>query len=268
MPTWMIDGYELSYAESGSGEAVVFVHGTLLDQRYWAPQMETFGKHYHVMALSMRHCWPGQWSEGGDFTIDRHVADVAGFIRALGEGPVRLIGHSRGGHIAFRVAERHPELVRALVLAEPGGEIDESLGGGAAPVGRQANAFGEAAALIAKGDLVAGVRHVAEHTGGPGAWEKRPAARKQLSLDNARTLLGQIHEQRERYSRAAAERIAAPTLLVVGEQTQPNFKVIAAALQPVIKGCERIDIPNATHPMSEENPAAFNAGVLAFLERH
>ena len=27
-----------------------------------------------------------------------------------GAGPVRLVGHSRGGHIAFRVAERHPEL--------------------------------------------------------------------------------------------------------------------------------------------------------------
>ncbi|WP_431270305.1 alpha/beta fold hydrolase [Dankookia sp. P2] len=137
MSSMHVDGYELSYAESGAGEPVVLVHGTLGDQRYWAPQMASFGKHYRTLALSMRHCWPGTWpDQGGDFTIDRHVADVAAFIRGLGAGPVRLVGHSRGGHIAFRVAERHPELVRALVLAEPGGELDESLGGKPAAAGQ------------------------------------------------------------------------------------------------------------------------------------
>ncbi len=100
MPTMNVDGYELSYAESGAGDPLVLVHGTLGDQRYWAPQMATLGKHYRVLALSMRHCWPGEWTPEGDFTIDRHVADVAGFIRGLGVGPVRLVGHSRGGHIA------------------------------------------------------------------------------------------------------------------------------------------------------------------------
>ena len=38
---------------------------------------------FHVMALSMRHCWPGSFpAEGGDFRIDTHVADVAAFIGA------------------------------------------------------------------------------------------------------------------------------------------------------------------------------------------
>ena len=44
------------------------------------------------------------------FKIDQHVADMAAFIGALNAGPVRLIGHSRGGHIAFRLAELHPQL--------------------------------------------------------------------------------------------------------------------------------------------------------------
>jgi pimeloyl-ACP methyl ester carboxylesterase len=264
----MIDGYDLNYAESGQGAPLVLVHGTLGDQRYWAPQMGPLGAHYHVMALSMRHCWPGRWEDGGDFTIDRHVADLAGFIRALDAGSVRLIGHSRGGHIAFRLAERHPGLLRALVLAEPGGELDESLGGKPAGSGRQAGAFAEAAALVGAGDIEGGLRRVAEHTGGPGAWERRSEARKQIGRDNARTLLGQIHERRAPYSRAAAEAIRTPTLLVVGEKTLPNFVANADALERHIAGAERVGIPNAAHPMSDENPGAFNAAVLAFLERH
>ncbi|HEY0420083.1 MAG TPA: alpha/beta hydrolase, partial [Acetobacteraceae bacterium] len=102
----------------------------------------------------------------------------------------------------------------------------------------------------------------------PGAWEKRSADRKAMNRANARTLLGQRHERRSPYSRAAAERIAAPTLLVVGGQTLPNFVANADALERHIKGCERVSIPNAAHSMSQDNPAAFDAAVLAFLERH
>ena len=74
--------------------------------------------------------------------------------------------------------------------------------------------------------------------------------------------------KRQPYSRAATERITAPTLLVVGGQTMPNFVANADALERHIKRCERVSIPNAAHSMSQDNPAAFDAAVLAFLERH
>ena len=40
------------------------------------------------------------------------------------------MGHSRGGHIAFRIAQAAARLLRKLVLAEPGGDLDASLGAG------------------------------------------------------------------------------------------------------------------------------------------
>jgi pimeloyl-ACP methyl ester carboxylesterase len=272
MPSLRVNGYDLSYAESGAGEPLVLIHGTLGDQRSFAAQMEPLGARYRVLALSMRHCWPGRWDDaGGDFTIDRHVSDIAAFIRALEAGPVRLLGHSRGGYIAFRVAERHPDLLRALVLAEPGGELDESLGGRPATPGvpgRQAGAFAEAAALIAAGDIEGGLRRVAEHTGGTGAWERRPEARKAINRDNARTLLGQVHERRAPYSRAAAEAIRTPTLLLRGANTLPIFVANVEALARTIPGARQGVIPDATHGLTYENPAAFNAAVLEFLAAH
>ena len=131
MPSLQVNETEIHYAEAGvGGRPLLMVHGTLGDQRSFTAQMGPLAAAgFHVMALSMRHCWPGNWpAEGGDFRIDTHVADVAAFAGALGAGPVDLLGHSRGGHIAMRVAERHPTLLRALILAEPGGELDESLG--------------------------------------------------------------------------------------------------------------------------------------------
>jgi esterase len=267
MPTLTVDGYPLAYAESGTGKPVVMIHGTLGDQRSWTAQMEPFGRHFHAMALSMRHCWPGQWEDGGDFTIARHTADVAEFIKGLGAGPVRLIGHSRGGHIAFRVAQHHPQLIDSLVLLEPGGELDETLGG-APPAGKQGTAFSKAAALIAGGQVEEGLTVIAEHTGGPGAWEKRSEARKQVNRDNARTLLGQANENRKPYSRSEAEGIRIRTLLVGGNQSQPQFGRILDALEGAMPNATRVTIRNAAHSVQADNPADFNAAVLAFLEKH
>lgn len=264
MPSIEVDGYPVSYAEAGNGVPLLMIHGTLGDQRSFAPQMAALGAKYHVMSLSMRHAWPGTWGEGGNFTIDRHVEDVAGFIRALGAGPVHLMGHSRGGHIAFRVAERYPDLVRKLVLAEPGGELDESLGGVPA-AGKQAAGFNAAAQKIAAGDEEGGLAMVAEQTGGPGAWEKRPEEKKIISRANARTLLGQMNEQRKPYSRTAAEAVKAPTLLLGGADSQPNFARIIDALVRHMPDTQRVTVPKATHGLNYDNPEFFNKAVLDFL---
>lgn len=268
MPSLHANGTEIHYAEAGAGgPPLVLVHGTLGDQRSFAAQMEPLAAAgFHVMALSLRHCWPGRWpAEGGDFRIDTHVADVAAFIQALGKGRVALLGHSRGGHIAVRVAERHPGLLRALILAEPGGELDESLGGqpGAAA---NASAFTRAADLVAAGDEEGGLRVVAEHTGGPGAWERRPEERKAISRANARTMLGQRDEQRRPYARATAAAIRTPTLFLYGADTRPNFVANVQALAGAIAGSQVVKIAKATHGLPYENPADFNAAIVGFLK--
>ncbi len=89
-----VNEYDMTYVEAGAGEAVVFVHGSLQDQRYWAPQMGPFGQRFRAIAPSLRHYWPERWDgQGGGFTIDQHVKDVAGFITARGAGQIRLVGH-------------------------------------------------------------------------------------------------------------------------------------------------------------------------------
>lgn len=270
MPSLQANGTEIHYAEAGvGGRPLLMVHGTLGDQRSFAAQMAPLAAAgFHVMALSMRHCWPGSWpADGGDFRIDTHVADVAAFIGALRKGPVALLGHSRGGHIAVRVAERHPTLLSALILAEPGGELDESLGGKPGAAG-QVGAFTVASDLVAAGDEEGGLKVVAEHTGGSGAWERRPEERKAISRANARTMLGQRNEERRPYSRATAATIRMPTLFLYGANTRPNFVANVEALSGAIAGSKVVVIRNATHGLPYENPVDFNAAVVGFLQAH
>ncbi len=118
MPTMRVNGYDMAYVERGTGVPLLLVHGTLGDYRAWTLQMEPFGARYRTIAVSLRHCWPERWSgEGDDFTVQQHTADVAGFIAALGAGPAHLLGHSRGGYIAFRVAQEF----RPRPRPDPGG---------------------------------------------------------------------------------------------------------------------------------------------------
>ena len=125
MQTLRVNGTDMAYLEVGDGPPLVCVHGTLGDFRTWYAVLGPLSKKHRVIAVSLRHFFPEHWDGvGDDYLMAQHVADVIGFIEKLNTGPVDLMGHSRGGHISFRVAERRPELLRRLVLAEPGGEIN------------------------------------------------------------------------------------------------------------------------------------------------
>ena len=84
-------------------------------------------RNHRVIAVSLRHFFPDHWDGVGDtYSIAQHVDDVIGFIEQLEAGPINLMGHSRGGHIASRRGAA-ADLLRKLILAEPGGELDGTL---------------------------------------------------------------------------------------------------------------------------------------------
>ena len=128
MQTLSVNGYDMAYLEIGQGRPLVCVHGTLGDFRTWSAVLGPLSKSHRVIAVSLRHFFPEHWDGvGDDYLMAQHIADMIGFLEKLGDGPVDLMGHSRGGHIAFRVAQLRPDLLRKLVLAEPGGELDATL---------------------------------------------------------------------------------------------------------------------------------------------
>jgi pimeloyl-ACP methyl ester carboxylesterase len=197
----------------------------------------------------------------------QHVDDAIAFIAALGAGAVDLMGHSRGGHIAFRVAQRRPDLVRRLVLAEPGGDLDASLApaspGSPLPPLR-ANAVA-AANRIAGGDIEGALTSFIDALEGAGVWRRLPETEKQPLRDNARTLLGQINEQRQPFTRADAEAIRAPTLFVGGANTPGSLPVVLRALAAHVPDARVAILPDTTHFMFGQDPGGFCAAVMDFL---
>ncbi|MGA8600383.1 MAG: alpha/beta hydrolase [Beijerinckiaceae bacterium] len=95
----------MAYVEAGQGEPLVLVHGSLCDYRYWTLQMSAFSAAFRTISISLRHYYPERWDgKGDDFNIAQHMRDVVAFIDAMNIAPAHVVGHSRGGHIAFRCA--------------------------------------------------------------------------------------------------------------------------------------------------------------------
>ncbi|MGE0767693.1 MAG: alpha/beta fold hydrolase [Hyphomicrobiaceae bacterium] len=268
MKTVAVDEYEMHYVDIGRGSPLVAIHGSLGDFRTWSGVMGPLSRDRRLIVPSLRRFFPEHWDgRGTGFTIAQHTADVIAFIEGLKLGAVDLMGHSRGGHIAFRVAQQRPDLIRKLILAEPGGELDETLmpKGADAPMTARVDSIVEAARLIGEGDVDKGLEGFIDRISGAGTWAKRPAAAKQRYRDNAHTLIGQIDEGRKPFTRAEAESIRTPTLLIGGALTGGMIPIVLRALAASIPGATCEMIPNASHSMFEQAPVRFSEIVLTFL---
>jgi esterase len=268
MQTHRINGYDMAYLEVGSGPPLVCVHGTLGDFRTWSAVMGPLSKGYRVISVSLRHFFPEHWEGvGDDYRMSQHVADVIGFIERIDPKPVNLMGHSRGGHISFRVAQQRPELLRKLVLAEPGGDLDATLDPSAVPAAPSAigTRILASAEKVKAGDIEGALQGFFDGIDGDGAWARLPAAAKQQLRDNAFTLIGQIHENRKPFSNADAQSIKTPTLFIGGAETKGVLPAITRALAPEVPGAKTAMIAGARHWMFEHDPQEFSRIVLAFL---
>jgi esterase len=267
MQTLQVNGYDIAYLEIGEGQPLLCVHGTLGDFRTWSAVFGPLSKARRVISLSLRRFFPEHWDGvGGDYLMAQHVDDVIGFIGRLDLGPVDLMGHSRGGHIAFRVAQQRPALLRRLILAEPGGELDPSLDPTAAPgPSPRAATIVAAADSIKAGDIDGGLKLFFDMIEGDGAWAHLPAAPKQQLRDNAYTLIGQVGENRRPYTRAEAESIGVPTLFIGGADTRGALAAVHRALAPHVPGAKTAMISNAGHWMFDQAPQDFCRTVLQFL---
>src|ERR1700686_4387966 len=266
MQTLSVNGYDMAYLEKHQGPPLVCVHGTLGDFRTWSAVYGPLSSKHRVISVSLRHFFPEYWDGiGDDYRMAQHVADVIGFIEQIETRPIDLIGHSRGGHIAFRVAQQRPELLRKLVLAEPGGDLDASLD----PAPPSPSALGArimaSAEKVKAGDIDGALKNFYDGIEGDGAWARLPAAPKQLLRDNAFTLIGQVGENRRPYAKADAESIRTPSLFIGGAETRGALAAVHRALAPHVAGSRTAMIAGAGHWMFEQAPQEFCRVVLEFL---
>jgi 3-oxoadipate enol-lactonase len=253
------------YAEvAGEGPEIVLLHEGICDSRMWDPQWERYTPSHRVLRFDFRGYGrsplePGPYASARDAI---ELLDHHGFDRAA------LVGVSLGGRVALEVALAAPERVTALVLVGsglPGHDWSEEM---------RATWEREEAALRA-GDLDGAVEvSLQAWVDGP---RRRPEdvdaeVRKRVAEMQRRALELQLpveEDEEELLVEDVAERlgdITAPTLVLAGEEDQPDIQAIADRLAREIPGARRAAIADTAHVPSMERPAEFDELVLGFLE--
>jgi pimeloyl-ACP methyl ester carboxylesterase len=266
-------GAQVPFSQTGHEhqDVIVFVHGSLCDLRYWKPQLGPLARSYRCIAVSLSHYWPSgliPTASLGTFSWDAHVDEVGHFIERLGVGPVHLVGHSRGGCVAFNVAGRYPEHVKTLVLADPGGAVDKGNGaaGSRTVLPAPVNALrGKAADLIASGEVDAGLELFVDSVSRPGFWARSPKEFRDMAVDNANTLALQFRDPLPMFDRASAARVDCPTLLIEGGTSPRMFRDAVSALEEWIDGARRVTIDGASHGMNVTHAGVFNRALTAMF---
>lgn len=258
-----IGDYELSYLQAGAGAPVILVHGSLCDCRYWHPQMAALAREHTVIAVSLRHYWPEQFSpQRGRFAISTHADDLVHLLDALDLEQAHFVGHSRGGRVVLELALRHPRRVRSMVLADPGGRFATS--SGPPPQHFVADAMAD----ISAGNIEQGVARFVDAVNGEHTWQRMIEGFKRMARDNAGTLIGQAAEPDMAIDPAALHQLDVPTLLIGGAASPARYGVMLGALDEALPDARRVTIAGAAHGMNLAKPHTFNTVTLEFLQHH
>ncbi|SNT31451.1 Pimeloyl-ACP methyl ester carboxylesterase [Noviherbaspirillum humi] len=258
-------GVCIPYVASGSGEPLVFVHGSLCDYRYWNSQTRSLSAHFLCISISLSHYWPvDDASIQAEFGWKTHVAELAEFISAMDLGPVHLVGHSRGGCVAFQLAREYPHLVKTLTLADPGGplQIDGEPAAVLPPAVHAVRA--KVAELIENGATEAGLELFVDSVSMPGVWRRSPSGFRTMAFDNASTLPKQFRDPLPAYTRAAAAEVGCRTLLIEGERSPRMYRHTVGALAEWMRDADKQTVAGASHGMNAASPAVFNQMIQDF----
>lgn len=269
------NGATLHYVDVGEGTPVVFVHGALGDYRTWDGQIQAFSEQYRAIAYSRRYHYPNDYPQDtAVFPRPDDVADLRGFIDALGIQPVHLVGHSRGGAIALEFARDYPDYLISMTLGEPGARNVLAM----ATEGEAAlRAFAEDVSNPAFAELQAGNDEEAVRIfvngvqGDPNGFANLPQEFREGLLKNVHTMrssrLTDEPRPRSRLTCEEARQIRIPTLLIHGERSPAQFVLTNEMLEECMPNAERKVLSASSHSLEMENPAGFNDMVLAFLKR-
>jgi pimeloyl-ACP methyl ester carboxylesterase len=249
----------VAYRRAGAGAPLVLLHGGLSDGRSWAPQLESLAHEYDVIAWDAPGCG-GSADPAADLRLADYADAVASLVRALGAGPVHLVGHSFGAGLAIEVYGRHRQQVRSLVLSGayagwrgslPPAEVQARLNRALAELDRPPAQWVDS--------YLAGFF-------GPRVPPETVEAARAMMLDvrpaGARSMLTAFASAD---LRALLPAIAVPALLIYGAEDVRAPREVAQALHAAIPGSRLMVIQAAGHDVNLEAPQEYNAAVRAFL---
>jgi 3-oxoadipate enol-lactonase len=258
MPYAQVNGQKLYYEDTGgSGPAVVFSHGLLMDQSMFAPQVAALKDRYRCISWDER----GHGRTAGDslapFTYYDSADDLAALLKHLGVERAVLAGMSQGGFLSLRCALTHPKIVRGLILLNTQAGLEDP----AKMPGYQMMI--ETWATQGLPDQIADTIEqiiLAPHWEGGAAWKQKWRGWKPVNLAQCFHTLGERDDIHARLGR-----IPMPALVVHGDSDLAIPLERAQALAQGLPQAELAVIKGGGHAANLTHPDQVNPRIEKFL---
>jgi len=256
----------ISVTDAGDGPPVVLLHGFACGKRMWLHQIRALKQRFRVIAYDQR----GHGLTDAPATATRYSArllarDLVGVLDALRIERAALVGFSLGGGPALALAASKPERVSHLVLADVGAGADDPI-----KLESMARRWGD---LIGRGDIdelvcdmlrselfkVYARRNLRRRN-------HMAALIRSTPIDGLRFTLSEVLAKRKSLFRLTGllKSICVPTLVMAGQLDYVCSKAARLMAQTIPNATLKI-IDNSGHMAPLEQPAAFNAALLEFL---
>lgn len=280
------DGVGLEVLVDGPQGAVplVCLHGITASADEFGWLAERLIQEYRVVRPSLRGHGDSDRTSDGSYTGPGYVADAIAVLEEAVERPALVLGHSLGGVVALAVAQQRPDLVRAVLVVDPGLLVAEEV-----PEGQPLDTLGldETFRLIHTGmphvqasgigveDFAERLRSVPTPAGPPAGEHYVPGtttwwARSQLRLD-VRVLDVAVDPTvpRERVPFDVDRPVEVPVLALLADPASPDA-IVGPVRQARLEGAgspdlEVVVVEGAGHNMQDE--VAHRATFLAHLDR-
>jgi non-heme chloroperoxidase len=254
---------QLYYEEAGTGETVIFVHGSQADYRFHLPQVDALKENYRVITYSRRYNYPNrsEYNPNNKFSVFSEAEDLNTLIHYLGSEPVHLVGHSYGGLISMAFAIKYPEKVNSLTLGEPpavrlpGCEswhdyVLEEM------IGKVKTAFETRDSTIVMGAIF-------EFFAGADIQDQFPPEALEVFYANLTEIEAMVHSE-EPFPDLSTD-FDMPVMLITGGNTMPMLDCTNAALVERLHDAVHLHLPEATHNMWMSHTDELNRSLNDFI---
>jgi 3-oxoadipate enol-lactonase len=225
--------------------------GTNLEM--WDDQMPELAQRFRVLRCDARGHGRSP-SPAGPYSLGDLGGDVLALLDELELDRVRLAGLSLGGMVAMWVASEAPERVDRLVLACTSAQLGP------------ASVWNERIAEIRGGGMAAVVDGVVERWFTPHAPPEAVApVRQMLETTPPDGYVASCEAIRDMDLRGRLGDIAAPTLVIAGEEDPVTPPQQAERIAGGVPDARVVVLPGASHLANIEQPEAFTATMLEHL---
>lgn len=246
--------------EGREGAPVVMCsHCLAANRELWMRQLPDLAKQYRVLRYDIRG-HGGSSAPDEDYTMEQLAEDAVKLLDRLEIPSVHFMGISLGGMIGQVLGAEHPHRVKSLVLCDTACRVDPEL----KPVWKERVETARSEGMDAL------VQPTLERWLSDGFRREAPGITSQIEQMIRETPVAGFAGCCEAISGFDAldrlSRIAAPTLVMVGEDDPGTPVSEAETIARNISGSELAVIPDARHLSNVEAYRAFNERLLAFLQ--